>query len=263
MLTSVRNPLVKQLRRLHQAKGRQEDQCFLLEGTHLLESALAVQCFPLLLCHTEKWQERYPNLWEIACYHAQRVELVSPEVLAAIATTLHPDGVVAALPRTAIPSPCIETCHLGLVVETLQDPGNLGTLIRTSVAVGAGGLWLSPNSVDLDHPKVLRASAGAWFHLPMAASSDLETILHQGRMAGRQIIATRVDAPLTYWQVDLTRPTVLLFGNEGAGLSDRLTDCADVAVTIPLEPGVESLNVAIAAALILYEARRQRATSSS
>ncbi|HEY9654911.1 MAG TPA: RNA methyltransferase, partial [Crinalium sp.] len=145
-----------------------------------------------------------------------------------------------------------------LVLETIQDPGNLGTMIRTAAATGAEGLLLSADSVDFDHPKVLRSSAGQWFKLPMGMNADLQSALRHYQQQGMQIIAAVPTAPLTYWQVDLRQPTLILLGNEGAGLSPALTALADKKVTIPLNPGVESLNVAIAAALILYEAKRQR-----
>jgi TrmH family RNA methyltransferase len=258
MLTSLQNPLVKQLRRLHQAKGRKEEACFLVEGTHLLEAALSTGLPLMTVCATPKWQARYPQLSEQACLQAQRIELVSPEVLAAIATTVNPDGVVASIARSAMQNRQPAMGQLGVVLETLQDPGNLGTVIRTAAAAGVDGLWLSADSVDLDHPKVLRASAGQWFQLPMVVSEDLVGTMQQWRDQGYQLVATQPHAAQVYWHLDFTRPTVLLLGNEGAGLSPDLVALADQAVKIPLNGGVESLNVAIAAALLLYEAYRQR-----
>jgi RNA methyltransferase, TrmH family len=255
MLTSLQNPLVKQMRKLHRAKERREQQLFLLEGTHLLMAAQAADRAPATVCYTAAWQARYGDLWDWASHRADRTELVSPDVLRAIATTVEPDGVVATLPRFAITPP--HFTRLGLVLDTIQDPGNLGTMIRTAAAAGAEGLLLSADSVDPDHPKVLRASAGQWFQLPVGVSADLPATLHHYRQQGFQIIATQPTATQTYWQVDFCKPTLVLLGNEGAGLSAAVADTADTAVTIPLAPGVESLNVAIAAALLLYEARRQ------
>lgn len=256
MLTSLQNPLVKQLRKLHQTKERRQQQLFLLEGTHLLEAALTADRPLETLCHTIAWQTKHPLMWEQAQQLAQRVELVSADVLRAIATTVEPDGVVATVERTSAPAPVFTS--LGLVLETVQDPGNLGTMIRTAVAAGADGLLLSADSVDFDHPKVLRSSAGQWFQLPMAASSNLQAELIHYQQQGMQIVATLPTATLAYWEVDLRQPTLILMGNEGGGLSPELAAIADRQVTIPLSPGVESLNVAIAAALILYEAKRQR-----
>lgn len=263
MLTSTQNPLVKQLRKLHNAKGRREQQLFLLEGTHLLEEACAVNYPIATVCCTPQWQEHHQQLWQDAASRSQRAELVSPEVLKAIATTVQPDGVVATGMRLAdsnseLPQETSLLNSVGLALETVQDPGNLGTIIRTAAAAGADRLWLSADSVDIDNPKVLRASAGQWFRLPMTVSSNLQDVVTQCQERGIQVVATLPDATLSYWDIDLRCPTLILLGNEAAGLQAQLADQADRQVKIPLMPGVESLNVAIAAALMLYEAQRQR-----
>jgi TrmH family RNA methyltransferase len=256
VLTSLQNPLVKQIRKLHASKERREQGVFLLEGTHLLEEACAVDYPLVIVCCTPEWQLLHQQLWEQACQRAERAEVVSPEVLKAIATTVQPDGVVATARRRS--SQPVPLSSLALALETVQDPGNLGTMIRTAAAAGADGLWLSADSVDLDNPKVLRASAGQWFRLPMAVSLDLKATIRECQQAGMQVVATLPSATLTYWEVDWRRPTLVLLGNEGAGLSVELAELADLQVRIPLSSGVESLNVAIAAALLLYEAQRQK-----
>ncbi|MDZ8183727.1 MAG: RNA methyltransferase [Nostoc sp. ChiSLP02] len=256
MLTSLQNPLVKQIRKLHSTKERHKQDLFLLEGTHLLEEACAVN-YPLeTVCCTPDWQASHLSLWEKACSQCDRAEIVSKEILDAIATTVQPDGVVATAKRSNCQTQ-VPFTGLVLALETVQDPGNLGTMIRTAAAAGASGLWLSGDSVDLDNPKVLRASAGQWFRLATAVSEDLKATVQQSQQAGMQVIATLPSATLTYWQVDWRKPSLILLGNEGAGLSPDLAAMADCQVKIPLSPGVESLNVAIAAALMLYEAQRQ------
>ena len=257
MITSLQNSLVKQIRKLHSTKERNKQQLFLLEGTHLLEEACAVS-YPLdAVCCTSQWHDTHYQLWEVICSQCYRVEIVSPEVLAAMATTVNPDGIVAIAQREAQPRQ-IPFTGLVLALETVQDPGNLGTMIRTAAAASASGLWLSEDSVDLDNPKVLRASAGQWFRLNMAVSADLKTTVRQSQQAGMQVIATLPNADSTYWQVDWRKPSLILLGNEGAGLSADLAALADIQVKIPLSPGVESLNVGITAALMLYEAQRQK-----
>lgn len=255
MLTSLQNPLIKKMKLLHRVKGRREQGLFLLEGTHLVEAACLSNRGFTTVCCTPEWQARYPALWTQVMSRSDRAETVSLEVLRAIATTIEPDGVVATLERASTPMPSFT--RLGLVLETIQDPGNLGTMIRTVAAVGAEGLLLSSDSVELDHPKVLRASAGSWFQVPMATSPNLAIELQRYREQGFQIVATLPTAADLFWNIDFQTPTLLLMGNEGAGLSPALSAFADQAVRIPLNPGVESLNVAIAAALILYEAKRQ------
>ncbi len=257
MLTSLQNSLVKQVRKLHSPKERHSQGLFLLEGTHLLQEALAVG-YPLCsVCCTQEWQAAHYELWEVACQQCDRAEIVSEEVLGALATTVQPDGVVATAKRDFH---SVEVSFSGLVLalEAIQDPGNLGTMIRTAAAAGASGLWISKDSVDLDNPKVIRASAGQWFRLPMAVSEDLKATVQLAKNAGMQIAATLPSATLTYWEVDWCKPSLILLGNEGAGLSREIAAMADVTVNIPLSAGVESLNVAIAGALLLYEAQRQK-----
>ncbi|BAY35876.1 tRNA/rRNA methyltransferase SpoU [Nostoc sp. NIES-2111] len=256
MLTSLQNNLVKQIRKLHSTKERHKQGLFLLEGTHLLEEACAVNYHLEVVCCTQAWQANHAGLWEDACSRCDRSEIVSEEVLQAIATTVQPDGVVATAKRGEQQSQ-VPFTGVVLALETIQDPGNLGTIIRTAAAAGASGLWLSQDSVDLDNPKVLRASAGQWFRLATAVSEDLTATVQTCQQAGMQVIATLPTAKLTYWEVDWTKPSLILLGNEGAGLSADLAAMADQQVKIPLSPGVESLNVAIAAALMLYEAQRQ------
>ncbi|MGF1480200.1 MAG: TrmH family RNA methyltransferase [Cyanophyceae cyanobacterium] len=256
MLTSLQNPLIKQMRKLHRAKARREQNLYLLEGTHLLQAACDANHSLVTVCCTPQWQERQPCLWQTVSQKAARTELVSPEVLAKLATTVNPDGVVATIPpRTLLAS---SDLSLGLMLERLQDPGNLGTILRTAVATSTDRLWLSQDSVELHNPKVMRASAGSWFQAPIAHSDNLAATVVHYQQQGTQIVATRPQATQAYWELDWSVPTLILLGNEGAGLSRELVTLADRQVQIPLRNGVESLNVAIAAALLLYEARRQR-----
>jgi RNA methyltransferase, TrmH family len=257
MLTSTQSPLVKLFKKLQSAKDRRETQLFLLEGTHLIEEACAVN-YPLqTVCCTEKWQEHHPELWSVLVATDARVELASDEVIKSIATTVNPDGIVAIAPRLALDQPPIPA-RLTLVLSKIQDPGNLGTIIRTAAAVGVDGLWVSQDSVDLDNPKVLRASAGQWFRLAMGVSENLPELINSYKQEGVQIVSTTSHTQTSYWDVKLTRPTLILLGNEGAGLSEDLAALANLQVKIPMSVRVESLNVATAAALMLYEVRRQR-----
>ena len=259
MLTSTQSPLVKQFKKLQTAKERRELQAFLLEGTHLIQEACVVGYRLTTVCCTEKWRERYGELWLIVSDNSDRLELVSEEVIRSIATTVNPDGIVAMAPRLAQAPPAIPA-PLTLVLSTIQDPGNLGTMIRTAAAVGVDGLWVSSDSVDLDNPKVLRASAGQWFRLAMGVSENLQELVTSYQQQGVQVVSTtsHTKTKTSYWDVDLTAPTLILLGNEGAGLSEDLAKLADLQVRIPMSVRVESLNVATAAALMLYEVRRQR-----
>ncbi|MBE7381607.1 MAG: RNA methyltransferase [Leptolyngbya sp. SIO1E4] len=258
MLTSLKNPWVKQLRKLHQAKYRRSQQQFLLEGTHLVQEAIATHYSLAAVCATQHWQDRHPELWRQLQTNADLQMLVSPEVLGAMATTSTPDGVIAVACQQAYPPGTQTAPKLGIALETLQDPGNLGTVIRTAAAVGSDGLWLSEGSVDLTHPKVLRASAGQWFRVPKQMTPDLYLQLSAWKDMGCQVLATAAEGALPYWDMDLKLPTVLVLGNEGAGLSSEVIAAASQVISIPMHRTVESLNVGVAAAVILFEALRQR-----
>jgi|688.fasta_scaffold459247_2 TrmH family RNA methyltransferase len=261
-ITSRRNPLVGRFRALHQAKGRREQGLLLLEGTHLLQELLKRQLPPAQVLATPAWIARHGDLWERL---AVAVQPVAEEVLAAVASTENPDGVVMSLPAAALPQ-VQGPADFVLALDQLQDPGNLGTLLRTALAAGVQQVWQG-GGADPHQPKVMRSAAGAALALPLARDQDrtgLIARLDQARAAGHQLVATLVASgppvlsePVPYWQLDWTRPTVLLLGNEGAGLHPELAALATHSVTIPHSAAVESLNVAVAAGPLLLERWRQ------
>ena len=253
-ITSTKNPIAKQFRKLHQAKERRRQNVFLLEGTHLLQEACAVGHPINQVAVTEAWCRNHGALLGQLQHLDTDIHLVSADVLGSMCTTVSPDGVVATAQRVVNPAVSDTPVSLGIALERLQDPGNLGTVIRTAVAVGCDRIWLTTNSVDVDHPKVLRATAGQWFRLPPQTVPSLDTL---GSL-DVQLVATTPTAALDYWDLDLRQPTVFLMGNEGAGLSEQTMALATHRVKIPLAADVESLNVAIATSLLLYEAKRQR-----
>jgi TrmH family RNA methyltransferase len=258
-ITSRRNPLVKRLRELHHASGRQEQQRLLLEGTHLLEEALRLGLAPDGLLATLPWLERHGALLE-ALPRATTWREVSAEVLEAAATTRHPDGVIATLPWTLpAPPPSPPAPAFALLLDNVQDPGNLGTLLRTALASGVEQIWLGEGA-DPWQPKVLRASSGASLALGIArfSADKLLERVEAARSAGSTVVGTVARGGEPYWSHDWQGPTVLMLGNEGAGLSPELVARADRLLTLPHSAAVESLNVAVAAAPLLLERERQR-----
>jgi RNA methyltransferase, TrmH family len=261
-ISSIQNPLLKHIRKLHHTKERKQQCSCLLEGTNLIAAACETD-YPIeTICATPTWHDRHLELWQTASSKAERSEILSDAALKSIATTVQPDGVVAVVPRLAIDPPPIPA-QLTLALDRIQDPGNLGAIVRSAVAAGADGLWTSDDSVDLDSPKVLRASAGNWFKLSMGVSDNLAALVERYRSSGVQIVATTSHTKMSYWDIDLTVPSLILIGNEGAGLSPELLALADTQIEIPMSPQVESLNAAVASSLILYESLRQRSRSKS
>ncbi|MCT0207481.1 RNA methyltransferase [Synechococcus sp. CS-1332] len=261
LIRSVRNPLIQAVRRLHRSSGRLEQGLILLEGTHLLQEALGLGLRPDLVLVTPDWLDRHGALYE-RLPEASRLRTASPEVLAAATTTRHPDGVLLTLAVADLPVAASSPPGFVLALDRLQDPGNLGTLLRTALAAGVEGVWLAEGADPLQ-PKVLRASSGAALALPIErmTSADLHDRLTEAQGCGQQLVAAMVPEAggvvRPYWELDWCRPTVLLLGNEGAGLAPELARLADHWVTIPHSPAVESLNVAAAAALLLLERPRQ------
>ena len=289
LISSRRNSLVGQLRALHQGRGRREQQRLLLEGTHLLQEVLRLGLRPDWLLATAPWMERHDALLAQLRQRALQgvspsggdsalqLRVVSEEVLAAVATTEQPDGVVLTLPLDQLPRPRAWPASndqpgdsldqeppqapfpsFVLALDRLQDPGNLGTLLRCALAAGVEEVWLA-GGADPHQPKVLRASAGAALALPLRRLQNLAPALAQAAGQGSQVVATVVAAAVRpYWELDWGQPTVLLLGNEGAGLDPALVALASERVTIPHAAAVESLNVALAAAPLLLERWRQR-----
>jgi TrmH family RNA methyltransferase len=251
------------VRRLHRPNGRLDQGLVLLEGTHLLQEALDLGLRPELVLATPEWVERHGALRQ-RLPDAGRLRIASPEVLAAATTTRHPDGVLLTLAMAQLPAAAAGASAPGFVLalDRLQDPGNLGTLLRTALAAGVERVWLAEGADPLQ-PKVLRASSGAALALPIErmTADGLLSRLAGVQACGVQVVAAVVPEAAgevrPYWELDWCRPTVLLLGNEGAGLAPELARLADRWVTIPHSPAVESLNVAAAAALLLLERPRQ------
>jgi TrmH family RNA methyltransferase len=228
----------------------------LLEGTHLVQECRRWGLQPELLVATPDWLSDHPDL--VGAWPRQPV---TAELLGAMASTESPDGVLALVATAALPTappwPRPATTGLWLGLDRLQDPGNLGTLLRTSLACGVGGLWLG-GGADPWQPKVLRASAGASLQLPLRRQEDLSSVVQAAVGAGWQVLAAVPDAGQPYWAVDWLPASLLLLGNEGAGLAPELLALPEVRrVSIPHDGRVESLNVAVAAGVLLLERWRQ------
>ncbi|MCY3654569.1 MAG: RNA methyltransferase [Cyanobacteria bacterium MAG IRC1_bin_28] len=251
LITSRRNPLVKQLRQLHTARGRREAGMVLLEGTHMVEEALRHGLSLQRLVFTQGWGENHAAL--LAQVPPRLQQPVSEGVLAAVATTVHPDGVVATalLPQTPWP----RQPRFLLALDHVQDPGNLGALLRTALAAAVDGVVLA-QCADPWQPKVLRAAAGASFALPLSQVPSLEPVLAEASDRGLRTMATCVAGGRPYTQLDWSLPSLLILGNEGSGLSTEVVSRCRVAVSIPHSDAVDSLNVAVAGALLLFERLR-------
>jgi TrmH family RNA methyltransferase len=185
---------------------------------------------------------------------------VSPEVMRAISDADTPPGAVAIAPFVDIdPLRLLDSgSDLLVVLAEVRDPGNLGTILRTARAAGAGGIFLSKGTVDVYNPKVVRASAGALFHVAVAREVAVPWVLTELGTRHIRRVAADPTASASYDEVDMRGPSALVFGNEAWGLPGEAVGAVDERASIPMKAAAESLNVGIAAALFLFEAVRQR-----
>jgi TrmH family RNA methyltransferase len=186
---------------------------------------------------------------------------VTRQVVEALSDTATSQGVVAVVRRVDVPVAAVAGGSGPVVVlADVRDPGNAGTLIRSAAAVGAAGVVFARNSVDPLHPKTVRASAGALFHVPLVRDASLEEVVAELRGAGRTIFGADAHAERSFEEADWSKPVVLVLGNEAWGLDAAHRHLLDEVVGIPMPGPVESLNVGIAGSILMFEAARRRAT---
>jgi RNA methyltransferase, TrmH family len=272
-ITSKQNPLIKRFRRVRLGD---EHHLVFIEGIRLIEDALQAGvhfesvAYSLALEATERGALLQDELLHVPC----RGALVPQQILDSIADTESPQGIVAIVsrPHYELTDVFDDEVPLLIIADELQDPGNLGNIVRTTEAAGASGLITLRHTVDPYNLKALRASMGSAFRLPVATDVKRDEAIQSCKERGIKIVASRLpaknrvvleDAAIVakespYTEADLTMPVAIVLGREASGISEDVSAAADVFVHIPMAEGIESLNVAAAATLLLYEAARQR-----
>lgn len=258
-LTRRQDAIVDRFRRA--ARRAASEPCVLLDGEHLIRDAVAAGVtLEVAMATHERWQQ-VPDLLAAIRAQDQPVALydAASTVLDAASPVKTPSG-IAALARwqpAALEDTLGGPAPLTVAAVDVQDPGNFGAIVRSADALGATGVIAAGASADPAGWKALRGSMGSAFRLPVARAM-LESTLSAARSAGARIYAATADGA-SVEHCDLTGPTLLLLGSEGQGLPDSAIEESNGRIAIPMRPGVNSLNVAVTAALLLYEARRQRA----
>jgi RNA methyltransferase, TrmH family len=258
-ITSRTNPLVARFR--DAARGRGPDGTILLDGVHLVEEALGSDVSLEVVALTDGVADKQAvTLAPEVTRRGGEIVRVPAAVMTAMSPVRQPSGVVAlGLARSATLDEVLSNApQLVLVLDGIQDAGNVGAIVRAAEGCGASGVVLTAGSADPFGWKALRGAMGSTFRLPIAVRQRAQEVLKQLRARGVTVVATvpRDGTPLP--ACDLRRPTAILLGGEGSGLSEGLLETADERVSIPMRPTVESLNVAVTAALMLYEATKQR-----
>ncbi len=250
------NGRVKEARKLSRRSVRAERRLFLADGPKAVEGALGRDGCVVEIFATAAATEQYAELSDAATSWT----LVDDRALASLSDSVSPAGLVAVCRFLDVPldSMLQGRPRLLTVLADVRDPGNAGTVVRTADAVGADGVVLAGSSVDVYNPKTIRASVGSVFHLPVALEPEPADAVRSARAAGLLVLAADGAGPVDLHETGdlLRRPVAWLFGNEAWGLPEDVAALADHRVRIPIRGAAESLNLATAAALCLYESAR-------
>ena len=259
MIDNPRSPRVRAAAKLAKKAQRAETGLFLIEGPQAVAEALRFR--PDLITEvfaTSAALDRHPAIARAAAGADVRISTVTGAVLETIADTVTPQGVIAVCRQfpVTLDQLLVTRPRLVAVLEEVRDPGNAGTIIRVADAAGADAVIFTGTSVDVFNPKVVRATTGSLFHLPVVVGVPLESTLERLREAGARILAADIsgdDLLTVLSDSHLDGPTAWLFGNEARGLTPEQLALVDRAVVVPIYGKAESLNLATAAAVCLYE----------
>lgn len=261
LIESVRNQHVKRLRSLATKKGRRTHRQFLVEGVRGLEETTGgrLRAETVVTCPQLLVGERAGELAEqLAASGAESLQM-SEQAFRAFSQVQSPEGVAAAI---RIPDEGLESlpqdAKLFVAAVDLRDPGNMGALLRTADAAGAGAVIAAGSCVDIYDPKVVRATAGSIFHLPVVTDLPAEQILVWARDRGISTVAACLEDARPYTQIRYRSRTLVMVGNEANGLRPEVARRADLRAAIPMPGRAESLNVTVAAGILIWEILRQR-----
>lgn len=258
MLTSTANPKIKHLIQLKsKARLRRQENVFVVEGIRMFRE-LPVKAVKELYV-TESFLTRNhvkEHLEKMTCGY----EVVSEEVFAKISDTVTPQGVLAVVScfDYSMKELLKKDKPFLMMVEDIQDPGNLGTIFRTAEAAGVDGIIMTRDTVDVYNPKVVRSTMGSIFRVPFICVDSMPAMMQILKTKSIPVYAAALQESYPYTEIDYSGSCAILVGNEGNGLKEETIACADKVVRIPMEGKVESLNASISAAILLFEAARQR-----
>jgi len=255
MITSASNSQVKYLVQLQKkSKIRKENKEFVVEGIKMVEEAPKDRIVKVYV------SENFTKVNEEAVEKiGAEYEIVSDNVFSQMSDTKTPQGILAIVKMLDYSmNDLIKDLPLIAIIENLQDPGNLGTIIRTGEGAGISGVLMSSNTVDIYNPKTIRSTMGSIFRVPFVYENDFLNAIDFIKNRNITIFAAHLDGKNSYTEEKYSGPSAFLIGNESNGLSEVAAKKADVLIRIPMCGKVESLNAAIATTVLLYEARRQR-----
>ncbi len=253
-INSVDNINIKSIAKLHQKKYRDAENKFICSGFNIVEEAIDNKYD--MECVVLREDLRKHEIFEKIMAQNIDVFLVSREVMKKISDTENTQGIMAVFKKPNNLPKFSERKRL-TVVDRIQDPGNLGTIIRSAAAAGFSAVIIVKGTVDVYSPKVVRAAAGTIFRMPIVFMDSAECVSQYLKEQGCKLFVTKVDSGISYYDADFKADMAIVIGNEGNGVSDEMTGMADEFLNIPMSADVESLNAGIAASILMFEAARQ------
>lgn len=256
MITSTSNPQIKRLLQLQKkGKVRDEENVFVVEGLRMFAEVPANRVEKVYISETlYNRKKRELNLQDFP------LEILSDSVFQHVSDTKTPQGILCVVKRKNYDLEellKVENPHF-MVLDNLQDPGNLGTIVRTAEGAGVDAIFMSKDCVDIYNPKTIRSTMGSIYRMPFIYTEDIPELLNIFKKNGVKSYAAHLDGKNSYDKENYATGTAILIGNEGNGLRDEVTENADILVHIPMQGQVESLNAAIAASVLMFEVFRQR-----
>ena len=256
MITSTSNSQIKDIIRLQtQAKARNKTGTFVVEGERIFLEVPDDRIVKLYVSSSFLENADFGILTKIKEHPYEEVE---DHIFKQISDTVNPQGILCVVRNSEADFQDILGKKAYIILENLQDPGNLGTILRTAEGAGVGAVIMNRGTVDIYNPKVVRSTMGAIFRVPFLYTDSLENVCNSLKDNGVKIFAAHLKGKENYSEPDYNNPSAFLIGNEGNGLTDATTRLADELIIIPMLGKVESLNAANAATILMYEAFRQR-----
>lgn len=256
IIESKDNKTIKEIKKLHEKKYRNASKKFIVEGTRFVEEALKSDFEIEYVIINEKLKEKVSS---IVPKCNTKVLIVSESIFESICSTENPQGIACVVKNKKL-NPNLDDGFY-VLLDKVQDPGNLGTIIRTANAAGASGVILIKGTVDVYNDKTLRATMGSIFKIPIILDDDLSFTLNL-KDNGFKIITSSLDTDMNFYSLNLKNKVIIAIGNEGNGISSTIYDISDYKVKVPMPGNAESLNASVAAGIMMFEIVRQNMLKS-
>ncbi len=262
MITSSSNSLIKHVRLLHKKKIRWESKNFFVEGLRSVKESIISHAEIEYFLYSDSLFETKggKDLFSLIDKNYENVYNITDKLLKEISDTQNPQGIIAVVRfnKNSLNEALKERNNFLILLDRVQDPGNMGTIIRTADALGANGILITSGCVDPYNPKTIRATMGSIFHIPLIHYDNVDEVLLDLKKRNIEVISTGLESSRPCYEIDFTKDFVLVIGNEASGISERVQELSDTIVKIPMQGRAESLNAAIASGIVMYEASRQR-----